>query len=204
MNTPFKYHNLFIFALLSIAPLARGQKDCELKKEKDDLKVYTCPSPDSKIKILKVELLVENTSFQELLDFVNDIDNYVNWQYNTIEARVLETQARSKIYRTVVSAPWPMSNREMIMEISHEFDSLRQELLIESRHNTYEYPEDEDLIRVPFCIAKWRVVSQKAGLRIEYTIRIDPGGSVPAWLVNVAMADGPYYSFINLKKALKR
>jgi hypothetical protein len=196
--------NVVVLLMVSIAPLASGQTDCELKKEKDDLKVYTCSSADSKLNVLKAELMLEDTSFKELLDFVNDINNYVNWQYNTKEARILQTSDKAVIYRTVVDAPWPLSNREMILEHSAKFDSVRQILEIGSRTVSYNYPRNEELIRVPLSIAKWNVSSINNSLKIEYTLRIDPGGSVPAWLVNIAMTEGPFNSFIKLKEELKQ
>jgi len=192
-----------VLLMVSIARLAKGQTDCELKKEKDDLKVYTCSS-DSKLNILKAELMLEDTSFKELLDFVNDINNYVNWQYNTTEARILQTRDKSIVYRTVVDAPWPLSNREMILEHSAAFDSAKQVLEIGSHTVSYDYPPDEELTRVPLSVARWKVTSFNNSLKIEYTLRIDPGGSVPAWLVNIAMTEGPFNSFIKLKDELKR
>lgn len=185
---------------LSIAVNARGQADCELKKEDGDLKVYTCSANDSKLKILKVEMILPNTSFKQLLDFVEDIRNYKNWQYNTIDAAILEKRDSSTVYRTVIDAPWPLSKREMIMEMSSRFDSTKQELTIITRHIPYEYPLNDDLVRVPVAVGMWLISSQQNSLKVEYTLRIDPGGSVPAWLVNIAMADGPYSSFVKLKE----
>jgi len=204
LHASVKWPIVLLLSVLSFAQPAFGQNDCELKKEKGDLKVYTCSSADSKLNILKAELMLEDTSFRELLDFVNDIDNYVHWQYNTIEARVLQTRDKSVVFRTVVDAPWPLSGREMIMEHSARFDSARQVLEIESRTVSYDYPLDDELIRVPLSVAKWNVSSLNNSLRIEYTLRIDPGGSVPPWLVNIAMTEGPFNSFIKLKEALKR
>jgi hypothetical protein len=70
-------------------------------------------------------------------------------------------------------------------------------------NSSFDYPLDEDLIRVPFMKGQWRV-RQGANntLFIEYFLRINPGGTVPAWLVNIAMADGPHHSFRNLKQQI--
>jgi hypothetical protein len=191
-------------AILSIANFAAAQNDCQLKKQKQDLKVYTCSSPESKLKVLKAEMVIEDTSFKELLAFVRDINNCVTWQYNTIEAAALETRDNATIYRTVIEAPWPASNREMILELTSSFDSAKNELTIVSRSIDYEYPESDDLVRVPFALGKWQVAAiEKNSLRVLYTLRIDPGGSVPAWLINMAMAEGPYTSFSNLKEELR-
>jgi len=203
MSSCYKKSIIVFLLILSIAPLVSGQTDCSLKKQKEDLKVYTCSTDDSNLKILKVELILKNTSFKELMDFVDDINNYVNWQYNTKEATILQTREKSVIYRTVVEAPWPLSSREMIIEHSSTFDSAKQVLTINSQTVPYDFPVDEDLVRVSHSIASWNVSALNNSLKIEYILRIDPGGSVPGWLVNVAMADGPYNSFIRLKEELE-
>lgn len=204
MITCVKVSVFVICALLSIAPPAEGQTDCVLKKQKEDLKVYTCSSDESKLKVLKSEFVLEDVSFGELITFMNNIENYVNWQYNTSEAEILETREHSKIYRAVVDAPWPASNREMIVEISFQFDSVKQALTISSHSVDYEYPIDESLVRVPISASTWYVTPMKNSLKVEYNLRIDPGGSVPTWLINMAMADGPYQSFTKVKEELAR
>jgi hypothetical protein len=41
-------------------------------------------------------------------------------------------------------------------------------------------------------------------IKAEYTLYADPGGSVPAWLVNLFIADGPLESFQKLKEHIKK
>jgi hypothetical protein len=60
------------------------------------------------------------------------------------------------------------------------------------------------MVRIPFSEAKWRVTRlNQSSLKIDYTLRVDPGGYVPAWLANMAMAEGPFYSFSKLKEYLQ-
>jgi hypothetical protein len=92
----------------------------------------------------------------------------------------------------------------MILELTSAFDSVKQELTIVSRSIDYEYPQTDDFVRVPFALGKWQVVSVQGSLRVVYTLRIDPGGSVPVWLINLSMAEGPYNSFSKLKEKLKQ
>jgi hypothetical protein len=37
---------------------------------------------------------------------------------------------------------------------------------------------------------------------VQYELRVDPAGSLPAWLVNMLSSKGPYESFLNLKTQL--
>jgi hypothetical protein len=66
-------------------------------------------------------------------------------------------------------------------------------------------PVKEGFLRVPFMHGHWNVKSlENNALQVEYILQIDPGGSIPVWLVNLAMAEGPYISFRNLKKQLEK
>lgn len=202
MSYLFRYAGMTILVLL-LAQRAQCQEDCVLKKANGDLKVYSCPSKDEKLNKIRTEVILENTTFERFLEFVWDVENYVTWQYNTVEATILKSKGNSMIYRTVVEAPWPLSNREMFTEIESRYDSLGKKLQIITRSMNYEYPSDNDLVRVPFSKGVWDVsLLGKSSLKVVYTLTIDPGGSVPSWLLNMAIAEGPYQSFTNLKEKL--
>jgi hypothetical protein len=94
--------SMLFSAILSIAQSASAQSDCQLKRQKEDLKVYTCSSSESKLKVLRAEFIIKNTSFDNLLEFLRDINNCVTWQYNTIEAGTLQRRGGAVIYRTVI------------------------------------------------------------------------------------------------------
>lgn len=199
------YTGITIMVLLQ-APFAVAQQDCVLKKEKDNLKVYSCPSKDAKLNTIKTELILEGATLDRLYEFLWDVENYVNWQYNTIEASILKkTSGTSMIYRTVVEAPWPLSNREMFTEIESDYDRIGKTLKITTRNVEYKFPNNEDLVRVPFSVGVWNAtMSGSSTLKIVYTLTIDPGGSVPSWLLNMAIAEGPFVSFTNLKESLTK
>ena len=194
---------LLVFQIFLFWLPSQGQENCKLKKDKDGIKVYTCDDADSKYKSLKAEFLLEGVTSDELKFFLLNGDNYINWQYEMIESKVLEQMNdHEKIIRTVVDAPWPVSNREMITHLKIN-SSLSGNLQIAVNTIKYDYPAKKDLVRVPFSDARWEVEKiNERDLSIHYFLRIDPGGSIPTWLVNMAMAEGPYTSFRNLKKNL--
>ncbi len=203
MNRFLQYSTFTILVLLR-AQLAAGQLDCVLKKEKGNLKVFSCPSKNANLNTIKAELILEGVTLDRLYEFLWDVENYVNWQYNTIETSILKKKSStSMIYRTVVEAPWPLSNRELFTEIESDYDRSGKTLKIITRNVDYEFPDNEDLVRVPFSVGVWdAAILDNSTLKIVYTLTIDPGGSVPSWLVNMAIAEGPFVSFTNLKESL--
>jgi hypothetical protein len=192
-----------ILLFISWNELYAQSAGCDLKRDSDGIKVYTCKSDDDKFKSLKAEFVLENVSIEKLESFLRAVDNYPSWQYNMTEAKVLERQDANKlIYRSEIDAPWPLEDRELIM--SFWSDKTQADYVYFFMENSsFVYPLDEDIIRVPFMKGQWRV-KQGANntLFIEYFLRINPGGTVPAWLVNIAMADGPHHSFRNLKQQI--
>jgi hypothetical protein len=180
--------------------------NCELKKQGEGINVYTCKSNHEQFKTLKAEFQVNNTSLSELKIFLMQIDNYPTWQYNMIHAEVIQKQSDNEIsYVSEIDAPWPLQDRESVINLRFEHDVATQQMQIDMRSFQSARPVKEGFLRVPFMHGHWTVKSINANsLQVEYILQIDPGGSIPAWLVNMAMAEGPYVSFINLKKQLEK
>lgn len=198
----FKFFFVLYF-LCSFSSLSQSGP-CDLKREKDGIKVFTCKSDSSKFRTLSADFILEDTSFEELEAFMWNVDNYVNWQYNMVEVSLLKKlNDHEMIYRAEIDAPWPVEDRELVVKFS--LNQLSQnEIYFSINSVTYDYPLAEGVIRVPFSQASWHVEKLGADLQVKYTLSIDPGGYVPPILVNMAMADGPYESFRNLKNLLEK
>jgi hypothetical protein len=195
----------WLFAILSVNVLGSntyGQDTCRLKKDKDGIKVYTCQESDSKFKSLRAEFLLPGTALDQLRSFLLDGNNYYTWQYNMVESKILnQANEDEMIVRSVIDAPWPVTNREMIVRIIMQKEDHDLEVSVNAV--PYDYPVSDDLVRVAFSQANWKVTKiNDRDLSVYYTLRIDPGGSLPTWLVNMAMAEGPYETFRNLREKL--
>ncbi|HOX82802.1 MAG TPA: START domain-containing protein [Chryseolinea sp.] len=178
-------------------------EDCVLKKDSDKILVYTCKSESERFKSLRATFTISNTTVEELLTFLKQVDRYTAWQYNMCSAKTLKVVSDSAIIvRTEIDAPWPVDNRELIVEYSFS-QSSHKKLKVITKTLMFDYPFSENVVRVPFSHAEWDVEMVDNTLHVTYSMKIDPGGSVPAWLVNMAMADGPHQSFVKLKKLLE-
>ena len=194
---PSTFIRLLFF--LCFCNISFGQSDCDLKRDTDGIKVYTCEEANESFKSLRAEFVLENTTMEEVKNFLWDVSNYVTWQYNMIEAeRVSSSGSEEMVYRSEIDAPWPVENRELMVRVTLQREEKMMKLFIKSV--PYSKPPKEDVVRVPFFEASWLVVPEGNSLKVTYSLRIDPGGSVPAWLVNLAMAEGPYVSFKKLKE----
>jgi len=206
--TPMRRIGIAVFSfsfILGNSFFARGQSECDLKKDKDGIKVYTCKSDSSKFRSLVAEFDLENTSLETLENFLWDVDNYVNWQYNMVESGLIKRiNDQVMIYRSEIDAPWPVEDREMLVQFSVIRDQLPDELTFLIYTITYDYPLKENVLRVPYSNAAWQVKRNGNSLHVKYMMKINPGGYVPPMLVNLAMAEGPYVSFLNLKRMIEK
>jgi len=177
-----------------------GQDDCALKLDKDSIQVYTCPRMDSRYKTVKATFLL-NASLGELANAILDVGRYGDWQYKTQSVKVLkQVSEREVVYYTRVEAPVLTQDRDFVIRLTVDPDRMTKGLVVEAVSLPEYLPPVEDVVRVPYSRARWNIVPiEKRKLSVEYTIDIDLGGSVPAWMVNVVAPKAPYETFNALR-----
>jgi len=178
--------------------------DCDLRKDSDGIRVYVCKSGHEKFKSLRAEFTLENISIEKYLTFLFNVEDYPEWQYNMNSAEILSKISDDEMnYRSEIDAPWPLEDRELLVNFKITRDAGPDQITIAIRNILSERPVPAGLIRVPYFSASYVLTTiNRTSLKVIYNLKIDPGGSVPPWLVNIAMAEGPYVSFKNLKKRI--
>jgi hypothetical protein len=182
---------------------AFSQTEWILQKDSDSIKVYTSHAENSRFKSIKAIFSIQGTMTQ-LASMLLDIEKYDEWQYNTIDPVIIKKISSSElIYHASIAAPWPVSDRDMVVHLTIVQDSDTKELTIQTNSKPGLFPIKNNFVRVPMSVAKWTVKPEKEStLRVEYTIQIDPGGAVPAWMVNMVCAEAPHESFKNMREKI--
>ena len=180
-----------------------AQTDCELKLNKDSIKVYTCFREDSKFKSVRTTFELQS-SLSQLAAMVLDIERLGDWQYKTVSARLLKKISdREIIYYTEVAAPIFTSNRDFVIQLTVNQDPQTRMLTIDLVSIPDYIPYENGIVRVPFSKARWKVNPLSGSrLYVEYDIEIDIGGAVPVWLVNIVAPQAPYETFKALREKI--
>lgn len=188
--------------LLSAVAPVMPQGKWELKKDENGIAVFTRKAAAGNLKELRVTCELDATKAQ-LVSTLLDIDNYNDWVYSNKKSVILKTVNPQKlIYYTESHLPWPIKDRDLIVELT--ISPTRDVLNIQAKSLPAYLPKHNNFIRVPYSLAVWRVTqSSNNKLKVDYTFSVDPGGSIPAWIVNATMAIGPYNSFAKLKEVLR-
>ena len=172
----------------------------ELKKEKDNIKVFIRESDESSVNEVRVIAEIE-ASKEDLVEIVYDIESYTKWVANIESSKVLEIVSDREIfYYFEAAVPWPFSNRDDIMHFEYEEDAVNNSVKITFKDRPDYLPEKKKVVRLRKNFGHWKFTSKQNGLtQLEYQFLTDPGKGNPAWLVNMFIIDGPYQTILNLK-----
>jgi hypothetical protein len=194
---------LLLVLLIKLPGFALSQGKWQLVRDQDGIKVYTRRLTSEKFKEVRATFQVKGSEDQ-LIRLLQNIPIYKDWSYGTKRTFLISRKGRdSLIYYSEIELPWPLSNRDLVVELTFKRDTAARLLHIQAKNLPGIVPPGPRLVRVPFSLAEWNVkVLPNNILDIEYTLRTDPGGALPAWLVNMAATTGPYNSFQKLKALL--
>lgn len=175
----------------------------ELVKDKNGLKIYTRPTEGSQYKTYKGEASL-NMGMQELYHVLADVEQYDQWVYECSESRLLSKVENSEYtYYSIMELPWPFDNRDMTttMKVSFSSDTIR----LATKLTKAKQPQTKGLVAVTAYDEVTTLIKiDDDHVRMIMEGYFEPGGSLPAWLMNMFLSEGPYESIINIKKLYEK
>jgi hypothetical protein len=196
---------IFTLTASVLSFILHAQNTWKLSKQRDGINVYESSVAYSEYKSIKVECTLEGT-YDKLLSIINKPDHFKDWVYNNKTGYILkQNDPGDYYYYTETYLPWPATNRDAVEHLTVTRDSLNKFLKITAESEPRYIPEEKGKIRVPHSSIKWYVTAPTAStINIVYIFEADPGGSLPAWLVNMFADKGPLESFKKLGELLKK
>ncbi len=204
--THFMLHQLlFIAFILFASPVSTPEKNWDLVKEKNGILVYTSDTEASALKSIKVSAVFEGTP-EKLWAVLQDVNAQKEWVYATKSSKLLKrTSPNELLYYVETAVPWPASNRDVPIRMKMTENKANQSLTINTIGLPKAIPANDGKVRVPHMAARWEVKAVgKNKIKIDYFLDLDPGGAIPAWIVNLFVTKGPYETFTNLGELLKK
>jgi len=177
-----------------------NENEWQLKKYENGIAVYTRNTKNSSFKELKSVLTIK-TSLKSIVALLNDWDSYPQWVYRCGKSLTLKKISdKEVIHYQTVTAPWPVANRDFVVNIKLVQDEKTKAVTIKSSSKHNYIPEIPNYVRIKEFNASWTLTPLKDGsIEIVYQLMVNPGGSIPAWLVNLAVIDGPFETCSKLK-----
>jgi hypothetical protein len=197
--------NLFFALQLSIifhSPIL-AQNDWSLLKEKDGIKVSSRHSNTSAFNDIRVELDLTG-NIEQLESILMDAGNYKEWSYATKVSKPIKTLGPGHfIYYTEIEVPWPATNRYFYANVEIKKNLNDRSMQVRAVNLLNYEPMPKDLVQVPVSRGHWNVTTlANKTIHVDYTLEMNPGGSLPVWVLNLFATKGPLESFENIKKKM--
>lgn len=134
-------------------------------------------------------------SLAEVAAVLVDTPCHREWVNRLAESRVLQGDPMTHcVMYSRYSLPWPAADRDAVVESVVEEDVARGEVRVRFWNTSSPLaPANTGCIRVPLSEGSFLLRDDGKGpLFVSYTIRLDPGGWLPNWIVRVFVRDAPY------------
>jgi hypothetical protein len=184
---------------------------CTLRLKNDWLKIFTCPISTSNF-LSFVGIATIDAPQHAILSLLFDVDAATEWVWKTKEMRLLqelsadkEEKDNGRVVYQLVSAPWPVSDREIITRSQGYMDPDTSEVFIKLECLPDFLPKNDKYVRVPVLEGAWNIIPLSENqCRVVFRLHIEPGGEIPSWLANIAVIDTPYHTMNNMRDMVKK
>jgi hypothetical protein len=177
---------------------AAQAEDWQAAKDEDGIKVSLSEIAGSKYKAYRGVTVIK-APLAKIQALQEDAVGACTWIHECKSQKLLKQEGDKSWTYTQFKAPFPVSDRDSILEITttKAADGSVTRKLLEVP--TYQ-PEVKGYVRVAQVEGFWKLVPKGADqTEVTYQVHTEPGGSVPSWLANKFVVDAPF----NTLKALK-
>jgi hypothetical protein len=203
----FKKRSLKTISLLGLLVAMNfnlyGQANWTLENEKDGIRISSRPASSSQFNDIRVELDLPG-NIEQLKGILLDVDHYKDWSYATKKSVLIRKLGVGRvIYFSEFEVPWPATNRYFYSSIELKEDSVTHSLTVFAVNLPNYLPAYKDLVEVSFTKGIWKIstLSNKS-IHVVYTLELNPGGSLPSWVINLFSSKGPLATFENIKQKM--
>ncbi len=181
--------------------LAEKEIPWEKTLSKDEVIVYTRKVPASAFKEFLAEGIMKG-SIEKFKALLSDPDRQPEWLPNCMETRLVGPKSPGDFtYHMKLRVPFPFENRDLVQRLVFNEEPGYLEVAI--INSTESVPEQDGLVRMPDIGGSWRVRDLGGGMiKVQFQYHADPGGKIPAWLVNTFVVKNPYKTLTNLREIM--
>ncbi len=198
-----KHLILTLITLCLCVTQAIAQAEWQRLAARDGIKVYAKTVPDSKIRAMKAECVLQ-AGVDEVIALLMDVEAAGQWVCHTKSCKLIKKVSDTELfYHTEVSLPWPLDNRDFVTHlkvVKHEKSDI---VTVEAPAVPGIVPLREGIVRISASTNRWLIRPLPNGkVWVEYLLQVDPGGHIPAHVVNMFACRAPIETFKNMRKVL--
>ncbi len=194
---------LMVWGCLCSGRLQAAENAWQLRETKDGIPVYTRKIDGSPILEYKSNAIID-APIAKAIALFEDEKQIHRWYYQCVLSKNIEDQGpKKKIIYLVLHFPWPVAARDFVFLRTRTDDPKTGTISYSLTALPDRLPKVKGVIRVQSIKSTWifKPIS-KTQTEIFFQQHTDPGGSIPASIINKICIDTPYYSLKNFRKLL--
>ncbi len=184
---------------------AEPETGWHIAKDKNGIRIYNRSVEGSSFNPYRGVMVVES-NLSALTALVADAENYPNWVDTCRTGKTLRKidDAKSIIY-TVNEAPWPVSDRDSIVETVIVQNPETKVVHIHLEGLPDYLPRKEGFVRVEKVEGFWRFTPMENDqVEVVYQVHTEPGGKLPSWLINSLILNQPYRTLEKMREIVQK
>lgn len=192
----------FIFTTLAVCSIfiSMAQEDWQLQKEDDGIKVYTRAVENSEIKAFKAETVMKG-NLSRFVAVLKDVESFPELFTTNKYAQLIEESDTFLLQYSQTAVPWPMKDRDGVYESKFSQHYGNKAVTVEVNSVEGVRPVSDDHVRMAKAKGYWLFLPVDHNtVEITYEMQADPGGSLPAWVINAFLVDSPIKDMKALRK----
>ncbi len=179
-----------------------AQQEWKFRKEVEGIKAYTMKHDWSKFDEYRVEAEIEGSlsallavfrdyevypklfdGFEKIINHVDEPDRYINY--------------------ITVKTPFPAKDRDGVYLNEMDYDADKKMLRIEVSCTEQFYNPSRKYIQIKNCQGFWEIKENGNGtLEVVNQFVMDPGGNVPAFIINMQTVKNPIKTILSLRELI--
>lgn len=195
---------LLIFTSLLLITSLSAQENWEKQKDKNGITVWSKDYPNSKFKQFKATTKIK-ADLENVVAVFLDIENMGAWYDRVKKVTLVEKVSDMEgVYVIDFELPWPVSDRVSAVRSVVSHDPITNVVTVKTKYENGILDDSERLV-VTDIKSEWILTPVAGGfVEIFHKGYMDPAGSLPAWIANSGVQEGPVKTLIALKKILPR
>lgn len=196
-----------LLLLIALPAAAGGESEWNPVDEHDGIKVWQREVPGTSFVEFRGKAVID-APMKLLLAVFQDQERKKEWLNRCVENRLLRTRsvADNVIYNRIGSGFPLVDDRDVVVQSGLKVMLEKRTVRIEA-HNIEDKlaPPIDGVVRMPKLVLSWELEwkdSKTTG--VTYQVQADPGGLLPAWIVNLVSKEIPFKTIANLREQVKK
>jgi hypothetical protein len=199
-------YSIILSFLVAMPTGVVAASDWKLAIQKDGIDVSTRPVKGSDFDEFMGTADID-ASIDVVYAVIKDVPAATQWMADCKENReISKIDEHTSVQFNVTKSPWPVSDREALVIVTEKKDEKTGKITFAFHEtNDTSVPVGKGNVRMPEISGQWILTPvNQDHTKVIYTVKSNPGGSLPKSLANMKSKEIPYNTLMGLKMMVKK